>query len=73
MIPDQTNCSLYDNLPTLDLWYGHEKSIEQEIQEIQEKKKRTCLVSFSSEPPLIHQYEARPVMERRSSSSESSK
>ncbi|KAI9273654.1 hypothetical protein BY458DRAFT_508498 [Sporodiniella umbellata] len=64
MIPDQTNCSLYDALPILDCWYNTESKINQE------KKKRTCLVSFSSEPPLVHRYETRPAIERRSSGSE---
>ncbi|KAG1465820.1 hypothetical protein G6F56_004809 [Rhizopus delemar] len=66
-MPDQTSCSIYDTLPTLDIWYETKPTVQQE------NKKRTCLVSFSPEPPLIHRYETRPVMERRSSSSESVK
>ncbi|CAO3671439.1 unnamed protein product [Rhizopus stolonifer] len=67
MTPDQKGCSLYDSLPTLDVWYETKLCVKQE------NKKRTCLVSFSPEPPLIHQYETRPMVERRSRSSESVK
>lgn len=71
-MPDQTSCSIYDTLPTLDSWYETTKRKEQEPAKIIREKK-TCLVSFSSEPPLIHQYQIRPQIERRSSSSESGK
>lgn len=71
-MPDQTSCSIYDTLPTLDSWYETTKRKEQEPAKIIREKK-TCLVSFSSEPPLIHQYQTRPQIERRSSSSESGK
>lgn len=65
MLPDQRT-SFYDTLPMLNSWY-ESKPIKQEPP-----KQRTCLVSFSSEPPTVHTCKIkRPDIQRRTSSSDS--
>lgn len=65
MLPDQRT-SFYDALPMLNSWY-ESKPIKQEPP-----KQRTCLVSFSSEPPTVHTCKIkRPDIQRRTSSSDS--
>lgn len=59
MISNQNDCSIYDNLPVLNSWYETEPI---------HKKPTPCLVTFSSDPPLVHQ--KRPQFNRRPSSSE---
>ncbi|ORE09319.1 hypothetical protein BCV72DRAFT_66703 [Rhizopus microsporus var. microsporus] len=67
MLPDQRT-SFYDTLPMLNSWY-ESKPIKQEPP-----KQRTCLVSFSSEPPTVHTCKIkRPDIQRRTSSSDSVK
>ncbi|EIE86298.1 hypothetical protein RO3G_11009 [Rhizopus delemar RA 99-880] len=62
MISNQNDCSIYDNLPVLNSWYETEPI---------HKKPTPCLVTFSSDPPLVHQ--KRPQFNRRPSSSEAVK